>query len=165
MKKSKEKQPVESYLNIFSTLLLIVLLTVQVLARFVFHKSIAWTEELSRISFVWLVYSAMVYAAKYDKHIRLTFVLMALPVKAQKLVLTLADGLWVAMNLLITYQSILYIIRLFKFPYISQTLGINLVWAYFIVPIGFGLMSFRIIMCMIERFKTDIELHDSRLDT
>jgi TRAP-type C4-dicarboxylate transport system permease small subunit len=145
-------------------LVLIVLLTVQVLARFVFNKSIAWTEELSRIAFVWVVYSSVVYAAKLDKHIRLTFVLMALPAKGQKIILTIADFLWLSMNLLITYQSILYILRLFRYPYISQTLGINLVYAYFIIPFGFAAMSFRIIQCMIVRLKSDIEIHDSRLD-
>lgn len=164
MRKDSKGQPIETYLNLATTFVLILMLTLQILARFVFHKSIAWTEEVSRIAFVWLVYSAMVYAAGMDKHIRLTFFLMKMPKKGQKIVLTLADTLWLAMNVLITYQSIFYIIRLFNFPYISQTLGINLVWVYFIVPIGFGLKSFRIIQCMIGRFKNDIELYDSRMD-
>ena len=99
-----------------------------------------------------------------NKHIRLTFILMVLPARVQKAVLTLADAIWLGMNLLITYQSVLYIIRLFRFPYISQTLGINLVYAYFIVPIGFFLQSYRIFNGMLDRFRTDLEIHDARLD-
>ena len=164
MDKNRKRDPIEVYINYATTITLIVLLTVQILARFVFNKSIAWTEELSRIAFVWVVYSSIVYTAKLNKHIRLTFILMAFPEKGQKAILTLADALWLAMNVLITYQSIIYIMRLFRFPYISQTLGINLVWAYFIVPIGFGLKSFRIIQCMITRLRSHIELQDSRMD-
>jgi len=163
---SKERvHSLETVISIASTLVLIVILTLQVFARFVLHKSIAWTEEVSRIAFVWAVYGSIVYTAKLDKHIRLTFVLMLFPAKVQKIILSLADLFWIGMNLMITYQSILYIMRLFRFPYISQTLGINLVFAYFIVPVGFALKSYRILMCIINRFREgDMVLQDSRMD-
>ena len=164
MKSEEERQSIETVIAFISTSALIALLTYQVFARFVLNRSVSWSEELSRIMFVWVVYASICYTAKLNKHIRLTFILMVLPAWVQKAVLTLADAIWLGMNLLIAYQGVLYIIRLFRFPYISQTLGINLVYAYFIVPIGFLLQSYRIFNGMLKRFRTDLEIHDARLD-
>ncbi len=161
----RERESVETIITYIATTVLILLLAYQVFARFVLNRSVAWSEELSRIAFVWAIYASIAYTAKWDKHIRLTFILMALPERWQKAILTFADSVWLGMNLLITYQAILYILRLFRFPFISQTLGINLVYAYFIVPIGFALQSYRILLVIIGRFKKKhIELYDSRLD-
>ncbi|MCG8478564.1 MAG: TRAP transporter small permease [Spirochaetales bacterium] len=163
---SNEKESVETVLTYAATTILIVLLSLQVFLRYVLRTNISWSEEVSRIAFVWAIYGCIAYAAKHDKHIRLSFLVMALPAKAQRWVLAFADVIWMAMNVLITYQSIRYIQHLFRFPFISQTLGINRVYAYFVVPIGFLLVTYRIGQNLVRRFRTDeLDIYDSRLDT
>ena len=148
-----------------ATAILVVLLSIQVFLRYVLRTNISWSEEVSRMAFVWAIYGSIAYAAKHDKHIRLTFVVMMLPTKAQRWVLAFADLVWMGMNVLVTYHSILYIQRLFRFPFISQTLGINRVYVYFIVPVGFLLVTYRIAQNLVRRFRTeDLDIHDSRLD-
>lgn len=165
LKLKKKHFMIEEVLCFISTAFLIFFLSVQVILRFVFNTGIAWSEEFSRISFIWVVYASVSYAAKFDKHIRVTIILQAFPKKIQKYILTFSDTVWLGMNILIVYQGILYILRLFEFPFISQTMGFNLVYAYFIIPIGFSLQSYRIFINMIERLKTDkVDVHDSRLD-
>lgn len=161
----KERESVETILTYVSTAVLVVLLSVQVFLRYVLRTNISWSEEVSRIAFVWAIYGSIAYAAKHDKHIRLTFIVKMLPTKAQRWVLAFADLVWMAINVLITYHSILYIQRLFRFPFISQTLGINRVYTYFIVPIGFLLVTYRIAQNLVRRFRTkELDLHDARLD-
>ena len=53
---------------------------------------------------------------------------------------------------------------MFEFPFISQTTGINLVWIQMIVPLGFALMTVRIVQAAIRRWRADDVVHDSRLD-
>jgi TRAP-type C4-dicarboxylate transport system permease small subunit len=156
---------IEEVLCMTSTLFLILFLSVQVVLRYIFNTGLAWSEELSRISFIWVVYASISYTAKFDKHIRVTIIIGLFHEKVQKYILTVVDAIWLAMNILIVYQGVLYIFRLFEFPFVSQTMGFNLVYAYFIIPIGFSLQSFRILMNMISRLKTDVvDVHDSRLD-
>lgn len=165
MADTKEKESFETILTYVATTILILLLSLQVFLRYVLRTNISWSEEVSRMAFVWAIYGSIAYAAKHDKHIRLSFVIMMLPTKAQRWVLAFADIVWMALNVLVIYHSILYIQRLFRFPFISQTLGINRVWTYFIVPIGFGLVTYRIAQNLVKVFTAkELDIHDSRLD-
>ena len=57
----------------------------------------------------------------------------------------LADVLWVSINLVFAYQGALQVGHLLRFSYISPALQWNMAVIYAVVPIGFALMSFRII--------------------
>ncbi len=165
MGQMKKRIVIEEVLCLTSTILLIGFLSIQVVLRYIFQTGLAWSEELSRISFIWVVYASVSYTAKYDKHIRVTVILGFFSEKIQKYILTMIDLVWIAMNIIIVYQGIKYIFRLFDFPFMSQTLGINLVYAYFIIPVGFTLQSYRILMNLINRLKNnEVDVHDSRLD-
>ena len=52
--------------------LMIVCLTLQVFMRFIFGTALAWTEELSRFSFLWSVYMGAALAVKRGGHVRIT---------------------------------------------------------------------------------------------
>ncbi len=42
-----------------------------IITRFVGHP-ISWTEEASRLTFVWMIFLGLSYGTKHDKHIRVT---------------------------------------------------------------------------------------------
>ena len=65
-------QPLE--LILCSLLVSIVIITfVQVLFRYVFQFSLAWTEELARYIFLWLAALSIAYAFKTKSHFALTY--------------------------------------------------------------------------------------------
>ncbi|WP_428868847.1 TRAP transporter small permease, partial [Clostridium sediminicola] len=67
-------------------LALMVLFTfIQIVGRYVLTTPFSWTEEMTRYMFVWMVYIAVGYAVKEDKHIRITFLHSLLPKKAGKI--------------------------------------------------------------------------------
>ena len=66
------KQPLELVLSLI--LVGIVSVTfIQVLFRYIFHLSLAWSEELARYLFLWLGALASAYAFKTKSHFALTF--------------------------------------------------------------------------------------------
>jgi TRAP-type C4-dicarboxylate transport system permease small subunit len=66
------RQPLELALSLI--LISIVAVTfIQVLFRYIFHLSLAWSEELARYLFLWLAALASAYAFKTKSHIALTF--------------------------------------------------------------------------------------------
>jgi TRAP-type C4-dicarboxylate transport system permease small subunit len=88
-----------------------------------------------------------------------------MPPLAQKIILTLADLVWLIFNSLVIWHGSKFMASMFQFPYISQTTGINLVWVQMIVPLGFALMSLRIVQVMVRRWKTHEPIVvDSRVD-
>ncbi|WP_050813969.1 TRAP transporter small permease [Pseudodesulfovibrio mercurii] len=121
-------------------------LTLQVFMRFVLSSSLAWTEELSRYSFIWSVYMGGVLAVKHTQHVRITAQLLVLPPKIRVAVLMFTDTIWIVANFFIAYQSVQVLKCAFEFPEISPTLGIVKGYVEAMLPASFLLMNLRLIM-------------------
>ncbi len=61
----------------------VVILFVGVVARYVFNAPIIWTDELASIIFLWLAMLGSAVALRHDHHMRLTFVVSRLPLRAR----------------------------------------------------------------------------------
>jgi TRAP-type C4-dicarboxylate transport system permease small subunit len=121
-------------------------LTLQVFMRFALSSSLAWTEELSRYSFIWSVYMGGVLAVKHSQHVRITAQFLVLPPKARVALLVFTDALWMAANFFIAYQSIHALHSAFEFPEVSPTLGIVKGYVEAMLPACFLLMNLRMAM-------------------
>ena len=135
----------EQYFCAFLMVLMVSCLGAQVFFRFVLNASLTWSEELSRFAFIWLVYMGAVLGAKERIHIRVTAFHRLLPAPVRGWTTPLADVLWVSINLVFAWQGALQVGHLLRFSYISPALQWNMAVIYSVVPIGFALMSFRII--------------------
>ena len=134
----------EQYFCAFLMVLMVFCLGAQVFFRFVLNASLTWSEELSRFAFIWLVYMGAVLGAKERIHIRVTAFHRLLPAAARGWVIPGADLLWIAINLTFAWQGALQVGHLMRFSYISPALQWNMALIYSVVPIGFLLMSLRI---------------------
>lgn len=164
MKMRKPERPIEAYAAGFFLAVLVILLTVQILLRFIFGRTLSWSEEVSRFAFVWAVYFGFVLAARENKHIRVTAQFRRLSPGMQVVLFTLADTVWSLFNFVMVFVSGKFTLSMIRYPYISQTTGLNLLWVFMIVPIGFAFMGLRVIQVMISRIKGRIAFSDSRLD-
>ena len=52
----------EEYLLVFLMVVEVVVVFAQVVTRYVFHSPLAWSEELARYMFIWLVWIGAAYA-------------------------------------------------------------------------------------------------------
>lgn len=125
--------------------LMIFCLTIQVFIRFVFGSSLAWTEELSRYSFLWAVYVSAALCVKKRAHVRITAQFMKLNVNWRLFFLIICDAIWIGFNIFIVINSIEVIVDGLDYPEISPTLGIVKSWVEAIIPFSFALMSWRLL--------------------
>jgi C4-dicarboxylate transporter DctQ subunit len=123
----------------------VLLLFAQILARQLFGYSIAWSEELSTYLFVWFAYLGAVVAAKKSAHNRVTFHFAFLPRAVGRVMLALADLLWVAFNAYFVWLSYDFVFNRMNLFWKSQTLGVPMKVFYMILPLAFTLMSLRIL--------------------
>jgi C4-dicarboxylate transporter DctQ subunit len=134
----------EKILANFFLFSMVFLLSNIVFFRFVLDRGIAFAEELDRMAFVWMVYTAAAYAAQKGAHIRLEAITLILPKKVNRYMRYFADLLWVGLNLIIVKEGIYVVTSMFKYRYESPALGWSMAYVYTIVPISFILMTFRI---------------------
>jgi TRAP-type C4-dicarboxylate transport system permease small subunit len=97
------KTPLEAALCIL--LVAIVAVTfIQVLSRYLFHFSLAWSEELARFFFLWLAALTSAYAFKTKSHFALGFLVQRLGKRPQK---------WIA-SLVVLIVSLFLILFIWK---------------------------------------------------
>ena len=61
----------EEVILVAATIVLVLVIFFQVLARYFLNQSLAWSEELARYVFVWSVWLAVPYTVTRGRHIRL----------------------------------------------------------------------------------------------
>ena len=143
----------ESNLAEFFLVVLTILLFIQIVNRYIFLESFVWLEEISRISFVWMIYFSIAMACKQNRHIRVNIIDMFLPVFPLKIVTLFADALWIAFNLAITWFGIVLIGTTIQYEYRTPVTDIPMGIIYFVIPFCFALMALRVIIYNIKDLK------------
>ena len=132
---------------------MVICLSIQFLIRLAIGSSLAWTEELSRYTFLWTVYIGVAVVAKHNAHVRITAQFLLVPQKVKLIMRFLADCIWAGFTLFIAWQSWLMVQLSLKFPETSPTLGIVKAYVEMIIPIGFLIMVWRIMELWIKHLR------------
>jgi TRAP-type C4-dicarboxylate transport system permease small subunit len=132
---------------------MVVCLMLQVGMRWATGSGIAWTEELSRYTFLWTVFVGAALVAKHNSHVRISAQYLLMPIKVRLLFRFITDALWVCFNLYIAWLSWKVIQSGLLFPETSPVLGITRGYVEMIIPVGFVLMSWRIVEVYIKHFR------------
>jgi TRAP-type C4-dicarboxylate transport system permease small subunit len=135
-------------------------LMIQVGARWISGTGVAWTEELSRFSFLWAVFVGAALVAKHGTHVRISAQYLLMPAKVRLGFRMVTDAIWVCMNLYVAWLSWNVIQSGLAFPELSPTLKIVRSYVEMIIPFGFVLMSWRIVEGYVTRWRngTMVEL-------
>ncbi|BFR50178.1 TRAP transporter small permease [Nitratidesulfovibrio sp. HK-II] len=134
----------EEYICALLVATMVCCLSIQVIMRIITGSSFAWTEELSRYSFIWSVYVGAALAVKRNAHVRITAQFAFLSSPARLAVRGATDILWIAFNLYFASVSFDAIGEALAFPEISPTLGVVKGYVEMIIPACFILTSWRI---------------------
>lgn len=106
-KKTILKQPLEMSLCVL--LIAIVGVTfIQVLFRYIFHLSLAWSEELARFFFLWLAALASAYGFKTKSHFALSFLVNKFGKRIQRLIGSIVSFVVFIFLLLFSWKAFEY---------------------------------------------------------
>lgn len=72
------------WLAIILLIFIFVLGIAQVVWRWILNNPIVWSEEMIRLTYVWICYLGWVIAERADSHIRITSIVNRLPMSVQK---------------------------------------------------------------------------------
>lgn len=135
---------------VFLMTAILIVLTIQVVGRYVFNYTPQWSEELARYLFIWLTFTGIGYAAQQNAHIRIEAFNNMWPKSIRKVIAIIGELIWVAFNIIIIYVSAKYTYGVFASKQVSVAVKINMGWAYLAIPFGYALMTIRIIANIIK---------------
>ncbi len=128
-------------------------LTTQTVWRVFTGSSFAWTEELSRYSFIWAVFFAAALAVKRSAHVRITAQFMKASLKTRFFFRVISDLIWIGFNIFFVFVCWETIQEGLDFPEISPTLHVVKAKVEMILPASFLLTSFRIIEDYVRHYR------------
>ena len=158
--KTKEKKinRVEEWLSVAVLIAILILLSYQVIMRFVFHNTNSWSEELARYLFIWLVYLSASYAIYKNAHIKIDAVKNLYPKKIRKYIPILGNLIFLVYAVVITVYSSGYCMDIYASHQVSMGLGVMMAYMYASIPVGHALMSLRLIQLTYKMIKNpDLE--------
>ena len=136
------RQPLE--LSLCVILIAIVGVTfIQVLFRYIFHLSLAWSEEVARYLFLWLAALASAYAFKIKSHFALRFLVDRFGKKLQSLMGTLVAVIVSAFLVIFIWKSVEFTISMAK--QIAPSTQMSMAVPYSSVVVGGVLMLYYVL--------------------
>jgi TRAP-type C4-dicarboxylate transport system permease small subunit len=108
-----------------------------VVGRFVFQYSIFFTEEINRILIILITFAGIGYAARHGRHIRMSAIFDALPVRTRKIFMIVIAIVTAVSMFALFYFSIGYILKVARSGRVLPALQIPVFWIYLWVPVGF----------------------------
>lgn len=116
---------------------------VNVIARYVFHASISFTEEITTALFVLLCTLGTGIAAKRNAHLGISLITDRLSKRHQAWVAFFANLLAAAFSIILVYTGIFMVINQYKLKQLSMTLQLP-EWLYgTFIPIGGSYMLYQ----------------------
>ncbi len=139
-------------LLVFYTML-VVTMAVEVLRREIFAYSSIWGEEVVRYSFIYLAWIGAASAVRERAHIRIDVLFHYVPERVKALLYILGDVVMMVVAIYALYWSFEMVSVAWKFQSVSHGLRVPMVWFLAAVPVGFGLMMYRLLQSLYRDFK------------
>jgi len=127
----------------------------QVLIRFVFKYPLPWTEEVSRIAFVYSIFVGAAIAVREKAHLNVDFVLVVLPqglARAIKLLGTALVGIFLAY---MTWQGVVFVRA--TGVQVTPVMQVPFRYLYLIIPSTGALMLLYLILGTIDDLRQGAE--------
>lgn len=132
-----------------------ILLTLQVISRYVFGKSFTWAEELSTIMFVWSIYLGIAASILKRKTIRIDAFVNLFPFKAKKVILIFEDLCTIVFCAVMVKPIIGVIQNLHKRSAVTALMRLPVWLTYIIIPICLVLTVIRLVQDIFKLAKED----------
>lgn len=135
--------------------LMAIVTCLQVALRYIFNSGVLWGMEVTTYAFVWMVLLGISYGIRTNSHIAVDLLVGKLPNGMRRIVVLVSGMLCLFYAAAMFWGSYLYVERLAFLNVDAQDIAIPKWLISVILPIGFGLLFFRLVQVMLAIFKGD----------
>ncbi len=140
---------IEKYLIYVFLTALLVLMFIQVVARYVFGAAWGWMEQITRLIFVYVTFAGISYACKKSEHLRVSFVAEFTPGKHTKTILFLiGDTLFFLVAAYLCYRIFNMMLLCIAQKQVFSAAKFLPVWVMYLAGVlGMGGTAIRTLQC------------------
>jgi TRAP-type C4-dicarboxylate transport system permease small subunit len=122
-----------------------------VVFRYVLSSPLGWSEEVCRVTLVWVTFGGSYLAYRRGKHMKMGSVIDKLAPKAKRTVILIGQALTAVFLSILIHQGYLFTMRFLNTR--TEGLGISASWYYAILPVG----GFLILLATFNHIWTEIK--------
>ena len=135
---------IEEYFLVYSLILMVALVFIQVIMRYIFNNSLSWSEELVRYIFIWQIWLGASVGAKNNDHIRIEIFSNKLKQKPREALEIVINLMIFEFYLFLIWQGIQYLKTVISTSMTSTGLQIPLWIVYISLPVGSAAVAVRL---------------------
>lgn len=123
----------------------------QVVMRYIMDDPIAWSEEFSRYSFVWITYIGCAYCVGVDNHTRIDFLFAKLDRRVQAALTAVGNLAGIFTFAYILPKGFAYAIDNYRF--VTAAMQLPMTYLYMVLPVGCTLTIIHLVLKGILAFE------------
>ncbi len=143
---------IEKWLFVFLMSLMTVVVTLQVIFRYVIHSSLPWSEELSRYCMIFVTFIGVSAGLRVGTHTCVDFLVTILPGKLKFWMVALGHAVTFAISAAFVVIGLRLSIEMMAHGQMTAGLHIPLWIPYSIIPIGFAGGCIRCLQNLADHF-------------
>jgi TRAP-type C4-dicarboxylate transport system permease small subunit len=124
------------YLTMACIALMAILVVAQVVLRYVFNDPLDWSEEMARITFIYLTFIGIGAAYGRRRHMAIDALIIELPPRLRRIVEVSVVGLATAFLITVIVIAIRAMAELYKMEVTTPALEYPMALVYLIIPLG-----------------------------
>ena len=128
------------------------LIFAQVVARYAFHNSITWSEELGKFVFVWMSFIGLAVAIRQNKHVALDLLLRKVNPQIKRIISILNNILLIVLAIAIIWSGL----KMIGLPgrQFTPALQIPMTYIYYVIPASGILMLYYVVQLLFKAMKS-----------
>lgn len=131
-------------------MIMVAVIFLQVVARYLLHNSLSWSEEVGRYLFVWITFIGAALAVRKHAHVALDSFVKLCPPGVQKIMFIIGHLAMLCLALTMVRAGVL-MLDLGK-RQVSAALQLPMIYIYIIIPVAGVLMAWYLIQDLIRYF-------------
>lgn len=143
---------VEAFILAWGVILMAANSIANVIGRFVFHRSLYFTNELNEFLIILITFVGLGYAARQGRHIRMSAVYDQLPDMGKKVLMILIAAVTGAVMFVLAWYSYQYVERIAMLGKVTPALQLPLYLTYLWVPLGFVITGIQYWLTVVRNF-------------
>lgn len=140
----------EESIMVFLLSVMVVIISAQIMMRFILGSSIGWSEELARYCFIWLVFIGISYGVKKQRHIKIDAILHFLKRKQQVVLHIIVNLLFLLFAVFLLVYGGKISTQILLWGQRSPALEVNMGFVYMAAPVSMLLTSLRITQQLLQ---------------
>jgi TRAP-type C4-dicarboxylate transport system permease small subunit len=136
--RARRTSVLQALANCFFTVM-VAAVVIEVIARYVFHRPLLWTEEVAKLAFTWLAFLGAAIAARHNEHIQVETLVELFPRPIRHGLGILVRVAGVMFLIVVTVYSALFAIS--EIDSTSAAMEISKAWWVLPIPISTVLIS------------------------